>query len=284
MPLPELPRLRSIHLNGADFAYVEQGSGIPVIFLHGSFSDHRVWEKQRSVVAQRYRFIAVDMRYFGATPWVDTGERFSPQTHIADLAALIEALHLAPAYLVGRSYGAAIALATAVQHPARIRGLLLNEPPVSSLLTDPAGKALLAGELESFGKLLSAGDEHTPERVTELFYDWVNDRPGSFAALPEQDKVVPLANARTVPIHFKAPGVSVHCDEARALNMPITITRGALTRPFFRILAEAAHRCAPASELITLPGARHAAPNEQPEAFNAALLAFLERTSLSSLG
>src|SRR5438552_17494581 len=53
---------------GTNIQYIEQGQGAPVVFVHGGVSDHRAWEAQREIVARRYRFIAIDQRYFGAAP------------------------------------------------------------------------------------------------------------------------------------------------------------------------------------------------------------------------
>jgi pimeloyl-ACP methyl ester carboxylesterase len=50
-----------------------------------------------------------------------------------------------------------------------------------------------------------------------------------------------------------------------------------VTKARGRILADAAHRCIPQSQLVTIPNAGHGAPTENPAAFNEALLAFLER-------
>ena len=55
---------RTMTVDGATLHYVEQGAGTPVIFLHGAFSDHRVWEPQRKAVAAKHRFIGLTMRYF----------------------------------------------------------------------------------------------------------------------------------------------------------------------------------------------------------------------------
>lgn len=265
----------NIHLNGADLAYLDQGRGAPVIFIHGSFSDHRIWELQRQAVADAYRYIAVDLRYFGTTPWPDEARYFSPQTHVADLVALIEALGLAPVVLVGRSYGSTIALATALRHPALVRGLFLNEPPVLPLPVDAGDAAALAGEFASRDELMDKALQAPPEKALELFADWVHGEPGHFSRLSEAAKRIPLTNARTVPHHLRAPGIAIESAEMARLTCPITITRGALTRPFFKVMAQAVHRSAPTSRLLVIPEARHAVPNEQPLAFNAALLEFL---------
>src|SRR6266567_4277199 len=78
---------RQVLVKGVDLTYLDQGTGAPVVFVHGAFSDLRFWEPQRQAVAQQYRFIALTQRYFGTTPWPDDGKHFAATTHASDLAA-----------------------------------------------------------------------------------------------------------------------------------------------------------------------------------------------------
>ena len=270
------PTLKTVSVNGATLTYQEQGTGTPVIFLHGAFSDHRIWEEQRAAVAAKYRFISLSMRYFGTAPWPDDGVQFSQANHVADLAAFVRELKLGPVYLVGRSYGAAVAAVTAVQHPDLVQGLLLNEPPLVTALTAPSDRTVVNEELKGLAPVVEAVKAGNNHAATQLFFDFVNDLPGGFDALPAARRAAHLDNARTVPLMFRL-GVPVSCDQLGQLKMPVVVVKGALTRPWFRLTAEATSRCVPGSQLITIQGARHGAPAEQPAAFNAALLAFLAR-------
>jgi pimeloyl-ACP methyl ester carboxylesterase len=275
-PVAALP-VKTASANGVNLTYVEQGKGVPVVFVHGAISDHRAWDLQRDPVARRHRFVAVDQRYFGSGSWVDDGSKFSPATHVADLVAFVRTLGTGPVYLVGRSYGAGIALAAAVEHPELVRGLFLNEPPLPSLVSDPAEQAILTEErkgLADVNATVKAGDA---AGATRLFFDWVNSQPGTFAAAAPSTRSMHLDNARTLPLQLASPPNKLACDQLGALAIPVVITRGELTRPYFRITAESAHRCLPRSQLIVIPGARHGAPSQQPAAFNEALLAFLAR-------
>jgi pimeloyl-ACP methyl ester carboxylesterase len=61
--------------------------------------------------------------------------------------------------------------------------------------------------------------------------------------------------------------------------VPVMITYGEQTRSFYRIAAEGAASCIPGAQLVTIPGGRHLAIVQQPDAFNAALLQFLSKAS-----
>jgi hypothetical protein len=93
VPPPEVHHAR---VNGVDLPYLDQGHGVPVVFVHGDPGDHRAWEGQREAVAERYRFIAPTQRYFGTGPWPDDGAGFSMATHADDLAAFVRQLRAGP--------------------------------------------------------------------------------------------------------------------------------------------------------------------------------------------
>ncbi len=57
---------------GASFPYVTAGAGEPVLFVHGAFSDHRIWEPMREAVAGDHRFLAYTQRHFGPEDWPET--------------------------------------------------------------------------------------------------------------------------------------------------------------------------------------------------------------------
>ena len=272
------PTDKTMKVDGTTLHYVEQGSGTPVVFLHGAFSDHRVWEQQRQAVAAKHRFIGLTMRYFGTAPWPDNGTQWSHATHVADVAAFIRGLKAGPVVLVGQSYGSQIAAIVAAQHPELIRAMFLNEPPIGTAMTSAADRAAVAEDTKGLSAVRDAANAGNNDEATRQFFDFVNATPGAFDQLNATARAVHLDNARTIPVQFKAPPpVQLTCEQLGALKIPVTITKGELTRTWFRILAENTNRCIPASQLITIKGAWHGAPRQQPAAFNDALLAFLAR-------
>ena len=94
------PPLRHLRVNGVELSYSEQGTGAPVVFVHGAFSNLRIWEAQRQAVAQQYRFIPDNRRYHGTAPWPDEGQHYAAATHAADLAAFIRQLNAGSVHLV----------------------------------------------------------------------------------------------------------------------------------------------------------------------------------------
>ena len=87
------PLAKEAEVNGVRIQYLEDGSGAPVVFVHGVVSDHRAWEPVRDEIARKYRFIAPTQRYFGTGPWKDDGREFSVATFADDLAKFVMSLN-----------------------------------------------------------------------------------------------------------------------------------------------------------------------------------------------
>ena len=110
--------MAGVYVNGARLEYIDAGRGAPLVFVHGSLEDLRIWRRQFEQFSARYRVIAYSRRYHhpNSTPG-DGDPVYTASLHAADLAGLIEALSLAPAHLVASSFGGCVALALAVARP-----------------------------------------------------------------------------------------------------------------------------------------------------------------------
>jgi pimeloyl-ACP methyl ester carboxylesterase len=263
-------------IDGVRLRYVDEGRGAPVVCVHGAFADHRNWGPQRALIARSHRYIAYSQRYFGPEPWPDAGERYSQETHVRDLVEFLRALRVAPAYVVARSYGATVALVAALRHPELVRALLVQEPQMRSLVSDPVDQETLREEARSLAAVRTAAESGDEDGATRLFFDWVNGEPGAVDLLPVDAQRFHLANGRTIALHFAAPRApALSCADLAALSVPLTVTRGEFTRPYMRICAEAVHHCVPGSRLVVIPNARHAPSAQNPAAFNEAIFRFL---------
>jgi pimeloyl-ACP methyl ester carboxylesterase len=135
-------RLTQVHAasigHGITLHYVEEGVGVPVIFVHGSLSDGGYWADQIGLFAKQYRALAYSRRY--NYPNTNPARRaYSAVVDSDDLAAFIHTLHLGKVVVIGHSYGALSGLFLAARHPELVRALVLAEPPAVSLLADVHG-------------------------------------------------------------------------------------------------------------------------------------------------
>jgi 3-oxoadipate enol-lactonase len=116
----------TLQLDEIEIAYEIAGDGTSLIFIHEVATDQRIWQHQQTYFRQRYRTITVDILGHGGGTW-------PPQQISIDQAArgvrqLMERLATGPAFLVGISMGAAVAMRLAFETPALVRGLGLICP------------------------------------------------------------------------------------------------------------------------------------------------------------
>jgi pimeloyl-ACP methyl ester carboxylesterase len=274
----DAPPLRHLRVNGVDLSYVEQGTGAPVVFVHGSFSDVRIWERQRPAVAESYRFIAYNERDHGPGPWPDEGQHYSAATHAADLASFLGALQAGPVHLVAHSSGGVVATLVALDHPDVVRSLTLAEPVIGTLLEDlPEGKAPRDDRAQALAQVRAAVTAGDAVRATKVLFEWVdNEGPGAFDRQPEPVRQMFLDNARTVPLLLAAPPPpALSCATLGGVKAPTLVIEGERTRRFFSLIDEVVVRCIPGSRLATIAQATHPMFVQQPAAFNEVLLPFL---------
>jgi len=275
---PSAPQIKQASVNGVTLVYQEQGDGAPVVFVHGCCTDYRAWDAQRQAIAPHYRFIALNLRYFGTAPWPDDGSKYSHQTFVDDIAVFIRGLNAGPVDLVGWSYSGPIVLLVALQHPELVHSLTIHEPYSATYLTDPASAKIASDDrLAALAPAIAAakaGDFAGAARLTPI---GVNHQPDFWETTTPEIRTMFLDNARTwTPSLAAPPQPPMTCDMLHQIKIPVLITVGEDTRSYYRIGAEGAASCIPGAQLVTIPG-RHLAIAQQPEGFNAALLQLLAK-------
>jgi pimeloyl-ACP methyl ester carboxylesterase len=108
----------------------DQGSGPPVVMIHGIASSSVTFERLVPLVEPHHRVIAIDLLGFGESPAPEDAT-YTIAEHAAALSRTIDSLRLRePFVLVGHSMGSLIAARYAATHPRRLRKLVLVSPPV----------------------------------------------------------------------------------------------------------------------------------------------------------
>ena len=111
--------------NGIRLAYDDQGTGVPLLFLHAFPLNRSMWASQLAALSQTFRTIALDMRGHGesdAPLW-----NFSLEQYADDVCALLDHLAIPQTVLVGLSMGGYISLAFARKHGNRLKALILAD-------------------------------------------------------------------------------------------------------------------------------------------------------------
>jgi pimeloyl-ACP methyl ester carboxylesterase len=272
---------KEVEVNGVRLQYIEQGSGEPIVFVHGAPHDLRAWEPVRDAIAKKYRFIAYTQRYFGTKPWPDEGKNFSIATHADDLAKFITALNARPVHLVGWSHGGLVAVTAALSDPSLVRSLILYEASVISVLPpeSPEGKIAREDRAKMIGPSVAVAKAGDFTKAAKLLQEAAFQlRPGEFDSLPEDLQTVLLDNARLVPLLLAAPPPPViTCDMLKDFTRPTLVMRGEKTQAFYALISEAITKCVPGAQQVILQNVNHDGPVRDPVAFTGAVFEFLSR-------
>lgn len=275
------PSAKEAEVNGVRLQYLEDGSGEPVVFAHGTMSDHRAWEPVRDEIARKYRFIALTQRYFGTGPWKDDGKEFSVATFAHDLAKFITSLDAGPVHLVGWSFGGQVATTAAVKNPSLVRSLILYEASVMSVLPADSAEGKTAREDRSriFAPGVAASKAGDPVKATRLLWESVFQLPpGGFDREPQAFQTMLDDNARTTPLLFAAPPPpDLTCDVLKNFTRPTLVMRGEKTQSSYVMMSEAISKCVPGAVQIVLSNVNHDGPIRDPGAFSAAIIGFLSK-------
>lgn len=273
-PVARADAVRHAALNGTTLAWVEEGSGPPVVFVHGSGADLRTWGYQLTPVAQAsFRAIAYSRRYHYPNDPPIADEAYTAAQHAGDLAAFIESLGAGPAQLVASSSGGAIALLVARDRPHIVRSLFLTEPALLGLVPPGTPEAAQVAQLDTARRLLVSGDTGG---ALQAFVD-VIIAPGAWQLMPAStrqmltDNLPELRREAAMP-HGDPP---FECEDARHIEVPVLLVTGGSSPAFFKTIDERLAGCLPSVDTVTVPGAAHAVHAQQPARFNELLVAFL---------
>jgi CubicO group peptidase (beta-lactamase class C family)/pimeloyl-ACP methyl ester carboxylesterase len=251
--------ISNVTVNGVELHYVEQGDGVPVVLIHGSLADYTYWElsDQIALLSENHRVIAYSRRYNYPNRNPRAIEH-SPLVEAQDLAAFLDALDPGPVHLVGHSYGAYTALAFALDHPGRVRSLVLAEPPIISWLPDIAGGEGIFERFmaEVWKPLGEAFARSTPEGL-DFTARWYFKAPFSEID-PEWQELF----SRNVD-EWHALAVSENAfakfdyDRVRSLLVPALLLSGGANRGFNPLIDEHLLRLLPHAERVIIPDASH---------------------------
>src|SRR5215467_7279967 len=111
----------SVQANGATFHVARTGAGWPLLLLHGWPEFWLTWEPVMTRLADRFLLIAPDLRGFGDSD--KPSGPFGPADHAADMLALMDALGIRRAGVVGHDVGGAVMQPLARTAPERLDGL-----------------------------------------------------------------------------------------------------------------------------------------------------------------
>ncbi len=272
----------TISIGDTELYYEEKGAGEPVLFIHGSLNDYRIWQAQMEALSDAYHVITYSRRYHYPNPLPSSPVPYAVTDQARDLAAFIGGLGVAPVHVVCASYGGCVALTAAVEHPELFRSLVLGEPPLLLwLLNTPEGDELVQAHARRMNDAHQAFERGEPEKGVGIFMDAVlgagtfeRFSPGAQARLMENAAVLRLEAATAPEVFFP----QLTRSQVRKIARPALLLTGESSPRLFHLVADQLDQTLPDCERVMIPNASHAIHNMNPTAYNARVQSFLDRT------
>lgn len=268
--------MRALRVNGYDMAFVERGTGAPLVLVHGTLGDLRNWEPQMQPFGERYRTFAVSLRHCWPERWDGKGDDFTVQQHASDVGAFLSALGAGPVRLLGHSRGGYIAFRTAEDHPDLISALVLVEP--GGTLAPDLEEGLTPVQTLALGPLYErAAEKIRRGAVDEALRDTIDvlGGPGAWSLTPEVQKQALRDNARTLIGQVREQRAPFTRADARKITAPTLLVGGDRSPASFQHILDGLERALPDTRRVAIPEASHGSNVDNPEAFSRAVLAFL---------
>ncbi|CAN7720461.1 alpha/beta hydrolase [Bradyrhizobium sp. LjRoot220] len=266
--------MQTLLVNGYDIAYLDVGSGMPLVCVHGTLGDFRTWYPVLGPLSKTHRVIALSLRHFFPEHWDGAGNDYRMAQHVADVIGFIEQLKIGPVDLMGHSRGGHIAFRVAEQRPDLLRKLVLAEPGgnLDATLGETASAASpIAARIPAAVEKVKSADI---DGALALIVDMI-DGEGTWKRLPAAPKQQLRDNAFTLIGQVGEDRRPFSRSEAESIRTPTLLigggdTQGSLAQ-IWRVLAQHI----PNATTAVIPGARHWIFDQAPQQFSEAVLEFL---------
>jgi haloalkane dehalogenase len=274
-----------MEFEGLHMHVVDEGSGEPVLLLHGEPTSSYLWRNViPPLLAAGYRAIAPDLIGFGRSDKPADVGWYSYDRHVASISHLVEELDLERLTLVVHDWGGPIGLRVAVEHEARIARIVILDTgigvgaPGETWLRFREAVRRTGGALD-IGRLVAAGTSQGLSEDVRAAYDAPFPTPESKAGVLAFPELVP-----TEPDHPNAEAMLRVRDALRGWTKPALVVWGADDAVLPPRIADRFVELVPGARgPVLLEGASHFLQEDRPAELAGAILEFLRASGTAEL-
>jgi pimeloyl-ACP methyl ester carboxylesterase len=264
-----------VKLRGLDLHVVDEGSGSPpLLLLHGFTGASLDWADVQPTLAASRRVVAYDQRGHGQSTNTGAAGDYTFDELVADLAAMIDELDLAPLHLLGHSMGGVVTLRYALERPETLRSLVLMDTMAAPTSVMPRG--VVEG-------LAATARDQGMDALLGVMWPFMErllaDQPEARRAVlrSRMERKIPNMD----PEAFVALGAALGefpsmVDRLGELTMPVTVLVGENDLGL-RAAADLMADRIPGAELAVVPHAGHSPQEDDPAAWLRAMDRHLAR-------
>lgn len=263
--------------NVSGLAYELDGSGSPLLVLHGFTGSSADWAQMLPELTAHHTVIAPDIIGHGHSPAPSEPSAYQIEQAVADLLALLDRLDYVEFDLLGYSMGGRVAMALAATAPQRVRHMILES--ASPGIADPQERAARA-----------AADDHLADRIEGEGLEWFVDHWAGIPLFASQSRLPETArtalrkrrlcgSARGYANSLRGMGagrMTPLWDRLPYLPLPTLVISGELDQKYAAI-GEQIARIMPRAEHVIVPDAGHTVHLEAPQAFAQIVVRYLEK-------
>src|SRR5215472_3616076 len=276
-----LPESHHVIVGTMRFHYLDWGgNGHPVLFLHGGGLNAHTWDVVALMLHKRFRCIALDQRGHGDSEW-SAARDYGVDTQVGDIEGFIELLRLETPLLVGQSMGGLNAIACAIRHSERIKGLVVVDvgPEINPSGAERIREFSSTPELDSPETFLERATKFNPLRDPEvlrrsLFYNLRQLPSGKWTLKHDQrrstEEAARISNAQRERL----------AQQVTAIACPTLILRGALSEVLTDAAAERFAHSLKNARWTRIEKAGHNVQGDNPGGMLDAMLPFLREIGL----
>jgi pimeloyl-ACP methyl ester carboxylesterase len=258
---PPMPLQR---VGDVELYYESEGQGPPLLLIHGTGADATSWDPVVPFLAAGRRVIRYDRRGYSRSPAAPFGRKDYWRHHADDAAALLSALGVPNASVLGWSSGGVVALALGVYHAGQVGKTLLYEPPFR------ASRHLSLGMIFPFLKIMLNRFFGRKRQAAEAFFRMTTanaDGHSAYDRMSDAEKAQLLANSDALLAELDG-GTGEELSDTQLQTLRGTVMVGSDTASFLPAAADDLVRRAPHISLVRIGNAGHLFPREQPGRFS----------------